>query len=153
MATALSIILGGVVTILTTMVVEQLRRPVLSLAIEEPPLDLPSPDGKGRRRNLRLILRNKSLAKFLQRSAALQCRGEITFHNLDGQPFFESPMSVRWVSSPEPIANQIIDLQGKVQFSILDFTRGSSESRIDVYPGEKELTERNLSDFDRYSLS
>jgi hypothetical protein len=139
MATAVSIILGGVITILTTMVVEHLRRPVLSLAIEEPPLDLPSPDGKGQRRNLRLILRNKSLAKFLQRSAALQCRGEITFHNLDGQSFFKSPMSVRWVSSPEPIANQIIDLQGNVQFSILDFTRGSSESRIDVYPGEKEL--------------
>jgi len=139
MATALSIILGGLITILTAMGVEYLRLPVLSLAIEEPPLDLLGPDGKGKRRNLRLVLHNKSLPEFLQRSAALQCRGEITFHNLDGQVFFKKAMPIRWVSSPEPLANQIVDWQGNVQFHIRDFTRAAAESRIDVYPGENEL--------------
>jgi hypothetical protein len=48
-------------------------------------------------------------------------------------------MAVRWANSPEPIASQIVDLDNKVQFHILDFTRTSTESRIDVYPGEEEL--------------
>jgi hypothetical protein len=139
MATALGIILGGIITILTAISVEYLRLPVLSLAIEEPPLDWLAPGGKGKRRNLRLILRNKSLPKLLQRSAALQCRGEITFHNLDGQGFFQKTMPIRWARSPEPLANQIVDLQGCVQFLIRDFTRAITESRIDVYPGEQEL--------------
>jgi hypothetical protein len=142
MATALSIILGGLITILTAIGVEYLRRPVLKLAIEEPPLDLPSPDGKGKRRNLRLKLRNESLPKFgrfIQRSAALQCRGEITFHNLDGQAYIRKPMPARWASSPEPIANQIIDHNQNVQFYILDFARPTTESRIDVYPGEEQV--------------
>jgi hypothetical protein len=138
MATALGIILGGLITILTAISVEYLRLPVLSLAIEEPPLDWPAPGGKGKRRNLRLILRNKSLPKFLQRSAALQCRGEITFHNLDGQAFFQKAMPIRWARSPEPLPNQIVDRQGQVQFYIRDFTRAITESRIDVYPGDQE---------------
>ncbi len=143
MGTALSVIVGGLITILTATGVEYLRRPVLALVIEEPPLDKPGPDGKGMRRNLRLKLVNKPLpriARWVQRSAALQCGGEITFHNLnDGQAVFDRAMPVRWVRSPEPIANRILDLAGKVQFFIQDFTRGFAESRIDVYPGEEEL--------------
>ena len=49
-------------------------------------------------------------------------------------------MPVRWVGSPEPIANQIINpADGTVQFVIRDFARAAAESRIDVYPGEEEL--------------
>lgn len=145
MATALSIIVGGIITILTAICVEALRRPVLNLVIEEPPFERPIIDGDGKekkRRNLRLKLRNKPLptiVRFMQRSAALQCRGEITFHNLDGQLFFRRTMPVRWVKSPEPIANQILDRDGNVQFFIRDFARAATESRIDVYPGEEEL--------------
>lgn len=142
-STAIGIIIGGIITILTAMGVEYLRLPVLTLTIEKPPLDRPhGPDGQGTRRSrhLRLILSNKPLLKFLQRSAALQCRGVITFHNLvDGQLYIQKAMPVRWVHSPEPILNQIVDANGNVQFFIRDFTRGVTESRIDVYPGEQEL--------------
>jgi hypothetical protein len=107
----LSVIIGGLITILTAIGVEYLRRPRLTLSIEDPPLDLPSPDGKNMRRNLRLKLHNASLpfgARWMQRAAAIQCRGEITFHHLnDGQNVFGRAMPVRWVKSPEPIANQI----------------------------------------------
>lgn len=144
MEVAISIFFGGLITVLTAIGVEYLRNPALRLAIEDPPLDLPSPDGKNMRRNLRLTLRNKSLpfgTRWMQRAAAIQCRGEITFHHLnDGQEvFFHRAMAVRWVRSPEPIANQIISLDGKVQFHILDFARAATESRIDVYPGEEEV--------------
>jgi len=141
---ALSIIIGGLITILTAMWVEYLRRPSLSLAIEEPPLDRPAVTGRGTSRNLRLRLRNKSLPwilRWIQRAAALQCRGEITFHHLDdGQDVLGRAMPVRWVNSPEPVAPQIYDLQQhQPQFYIVDFSRGSGESRIDVYPGEEEM--------------
>jgi hypothetical protein len=78
----------------------------------------------------------------MQRSAALQCRGEVTFHHLDdGQDFFNRAMAVRWVSSPEPISSHIysVDDFTKPRYVIQDFSRGAAESRIDVYPGEEEL--------------
>jgi hypothetical protein len=142
MHTAIAIISGGIITILTAIGVEYLRNPRLKLAIEEPALDLPALGGNNRRRNLRLVLRNEALpfgARWMQRAAAIQCRGEITFHHLnDGQDIFGRAMAVRWVNSPEPIAPRIIDVNGTVQFHILDFARAVTESRIDVYPGEEE---------------
>jgi hypothetical protein len=143
MEVAVSIVVGGLITVLTAISVEYWRNPRLRLAIEDPPLDLRAPDGKNMRRNLRLTLRNESLplgARWMQRAAATQCRGAITFHHLnDGQDVFGRAMAVRWVRSPEPIANQIISVDGQVQFYIRDFARAATESRIDVYPGEEEL--------------
>ena len=48
-------------------------------------------------------------------------------------------MDMRWANSLEPIASQIINPNSNVQSYIRDFTRTSTESRIDVYPGEQEL--------------
>jgi len=143
MEVAISIFFGGLITVLTAIGVEYLRRPRLRLTIEDPPLDMPSPNGSGLRRNLRLMLHNAPLpfgTGWMQRVAATQCRGEITFHHLnDGQDIFGRAMAVRWVKSPEPIANQIINPEGKIQFYIRDFARAATESRIDVYPGEGQL--------------
>jgi len=143
MGIALGIIFGGLITIFTTVGVESLRRPKLSLTIEDPPLERISPDGKSMRRHLRIVLRNESLpfvARWMQRAAATHCRGEITFHHLnDGQDFFGRAMDVRWVNSPEPLPSRILSLDNKVQFYIQDFARTVVESRIDVYPGESEL--------------
>jgi hypothetical protein len=145
MATAIGIIAGGLITILTAIGIEYLRRPVLQLIIETPPLDLPSPSNPAKiRRHLRLKLQNEPLPKiwrWTQRAAALQCRGEITFHNLDGQAFFDRAMAVRWASAPEPIASQIVDPAEpqEPKFFILDFARAATESRTDVYPGEEEV--------------
>lgn len=141
----LSIVGGGVITVLTALCVEYLRRPDLRLSIEEPPCDVPYHDGAHPARDaryLRLILRNDPLPRFarwMQRGAALQCRGEITFHHLDGQNIFGRAMVVRWSNSPQPIASQVLDNGGVVQFHIIDFARPASESRIDVYPDEVQL--------------
>jgi hypothetical protein len=144
MSGAVDIVVGGVITIIVTMGVEYFRRPSLELAIEAPPADFknrvncPARDS----RHLRLILRNRPLPKFLHwmlRGAALQCRGEISFHHIDGQDIFGRRMAVRWASSPQPVASQITDLQGKPQYILQDSARTSIESRMDVYPGEEEI--------------
>jgi hypothetical protein len=143
MEVVLSIFFGGLITVLTAIGVEYWRRPKLSLSIEDPPLDLPAPGGIGRRRNLRFKLRNAplpSVARWMQRAAATQCRGEISFHYLnDGQDVFGKSMAVRCVSSPEPIASRIVNANNEIQYFIQDFSRPNADSRIDVYPGEEEL--------------
>ena len=76
---------------------------------------------------------------WMQRAAALQCRGEVTFHHLDGQDIFGRRMSVRWANSPQPVPSQVVDLKGTPQFLIQDFARTTAEGRMDVYPGEEEI--------------
>jgi len=140
---AMEIVIGGLITILTAIFIEYLRRPVLQLSIETPPYDITYRDQRPAvyARYLRLKLFNKPLPtifRWMLRSPALQCRGTITFHHLnDGQNIFDRAMSVRWVSSPEPVPVQVLG-QG-VQFKIIDPVRLTAESRIDVYPGETEL--------------
>lgn len=142
---ALSVIFGGLITILVTVLVEYFRRPKLVLSVEEPPRDVlnilpnrPAHDA----RHLRLMLRNKPLPRglrWMQRAAALQCRGEVTFHHLDdGQDKFGRAMAVRWAGSPQPIPSQVVNLEGVVQFVLQDFSRTAAESRMDVYPREEE---------------
>jgi|SRR5208337_665005 len=138
----LSIVGGGLITIATAIFIEWLRKPRLVLRIETPELDLPK-NAPPQRRHLRLVLKNKPLIpgfRWMQRSAALQCRGTITFHNKDGQDVFGKAMAVRWASSPEAInlGGQIVDLQQPAQlvYRIVNVT--GMESRIDVYPGEEE---------------
>jgi hypothetical protein len=139
------LVIGGLITITTAMIVEYLRRPRLQLIIEDPPCDVAYPAGKPAQntRYLRLKLRNKPLprgAQWMQRAAALQCRGEITFHHLDdGQDIFGRVMPVRWSNSPEPVLSEVVDLRGVVQARIVDFAKLTPESRIDVYPGEEEI--------------
>jgi hypothetical protein len=73
------------------------------------------------------------------RAPALQCRAEITFHHRDGHNVFGRAMDGRWASSPEPVASGIFDLEGTHKFSLLDITRITTASRVDVYPGESEI--------------
>jgi hypothetical protein len=144
MGAALDIIFGGIVSIVITITVEYFRRPELILSIEDPPCDILNRENCPARdaRHLRLKLRNKPLPgvlRWMQRSAALQCRGEITFHHLDGQDVFARTMTVRWANSPQPVSSRIMDLKGQVQFVVQDFARSAMEARMDVYPGDGEI--------------
>lgn len=146
MVVALGIIFGGLITIVTAMGVEYFRRPQLRLAIESPPCDLTyTPQHPAlNARYLRVKLRNAALPvglRWMQRAAALQCRGEISFHHLDGQDVFGRQMPIRWANSPQPIASQIVDTHGVVQYAILDFARMAAATRMDVYPGEEEIVD------------
>ena len=138
----LSIVGGGLITIATAIFVEWLRKPRLILGIEATPRDMTL--NAVQWRHLRLALKNKPLIfgfRWMQRSAALQCRGTITFHNKDGQDVFGKAMAVRWASTTPPInaAGQIVDLQQPAQLKYRIVNVTGMESRMDVYPGEEEI--------------
>jgi hypothetical protein len=144
MEIALSILFGGLITVLTAIGVEYLRRPKLRLSIEEKPCDVTNGEGSPARnsRFVRLKLRNEPLwrwARWMERATALGCHGEITFHHLDGQKvFFGRAMAVRW--SGLPVAQAIVSLEdGKIHSQIIDVDRPNTAPRIDVYAGEEEI--------------
>jgi hypothetical protein len=139
----LEVTCGAIIAVLIAVGVEYLRRPNLKLLIEAPPQDIQYPAGSRPARDvryLRLKLFNKPLpgwARWMVRAPALQCRGTITFHHLDGQNVFGRAMPVRWSGSPQPIPIQAFMRDG-IEIQIFDPMRISIESRIDVYPGESE---------------
>ena len=138
LTTAIGILGGGIVAILTTIAVEALRRPRLRLRIA-PPIEATYPAGRPAKhgRALTIELINDPLpgfARWMSRNAALQCRGSITFHNLDGERFFVNEMPVRFARSPQPLPMEVVI--GNTRGVVLDPSRLTSDSRIDVYPGE-----------------
>jgi hypothetical protein len=142
MEIVLGIVGGGLITIATAIFIEWLRKPRLVLSIEPKPLDVINNGVQFR--HLRLVLKNKPLVfgfRWMQRSAALQCNGTITFHNQDGQDVFGKAMAVRWASTPPPInaSGQIVDLQQPAQLKYRIVSVTGMESIVDVYPGEEEI--------------
>src|SRR5262249_37004910 len=87
-----------------------------------------------------MLVTNKPLprfAKWMMRVPALQCRASISFHHLDGPNIFGRSMMGRWSGSPEPVSLPIIAPDGNVS-QMIDLTRLTPVSRIDIYPGETE---------------
>lgn len=140
-SSVLEIILGAVVAIVITILVEYLRKPKLRLRLAQ--ASNPTYESGDRpaqaARFLALDLVNESLpslARWMQRNAALQCHGTITFHHLDGQNVFGRAMPVRFSETPEPVPIQVV--VGETRIAILEPSRLTGESRVDVYPGESK---------------
>jgi hypothetical protein len=135
----LGAVFSALISTAITIWIERLRQPKLRLSIEQPPLD--SHYGPGspatEARYLRLVVRNEpapGLLSWITRLPALQCRGEITFHHLDGQKVMDRIMRGRWAESPEPLLPVIV--AGGVAMPIIDQARINAESRVDIQPGE-----------------
>ena len=138
LTTVIGIVAGAVITILLTIALEMLRRPKLRLCIAEiEEADYPQDRPAKRGRALLANLVNEQLpwfARWMSRSPALQCRGTVTFHNIDGESFFASEMPLRFARSPQPLPIQIN--LGEAQGVLVDPLRLTADSRVDVYPGE-----------------
>ena len=137
--TIFGVVVGAIIAVIITIFIENLRKPKLELKIA-PPVDRKYQDRPANSvRFLGLYLVNKPLpffAKWMSRNAALQCHGTITFHHLnDGQNFFGRAMTIRWSGSPEPISLQF-GIDGKL-YSIVDQSKVTLVSKIDIYPDEK----------------
>jgi hypothetical protein len=136
----LEVVLGAIVAIIITIVIENLRKPRLKLRISHHH-DNTYPPGRPATqvRFLAVDLYNRPLPRifrWMSRSAALHCHGSITFHHLDGQNVFGRSMPIRWSGSPEPVP---IHFQiNNTQVLIADPTKLSQISRVDVYPGETQ---------------
>jgi hypothetical protein len=144
MELVLGALLGAVLSALTsiaiTVWVERLRQPRLRLSIETPPTDAVYQNRPATfARYVRVWVVNEQPAgwvKWIMRQTALQCRAEITFHHLDGQNVFGRTMAGRWAGTPEPTAIPVVGPNG-VEYQILDFVRLTTDSRIDIQPGDR----------------
>lgn len=131
--------LGAILAILTTGIVENLRRPRLKLNVGRTEDDKYVNRPAQFKRAVRLEVENLPLpswAGWMLRNPALQCNGLITFHHMDGQNVFGKSMAIRWPESPEPIP-LIFQIDGK-QAAIIDPARMVLEQRKDIFPGEKQ---------------
>jgi hypothetical protein len=135
----LELLIGAILAILTTIAIERLRKPSLRI-YSAPPRDREYAEGKPASLMRYLILRlvNKPLpwyARWMSRDTAVQCRGNITFHHLDGQNLFGRAMPLRWAGSLQPIAIRVF-LNG-LEGYIVDDDRLSAQSIVDVPPGSE----------------
>jgi len=141
----LGTLLGAVLAICTTIVIERTRQPMLELSIKAP-VDNPYGDKMPARsaRFLGVEISNQrlpSLFRWMDRSPANQCRGEIGFHHLDGQPVFDETMVARWTGTREPRHPEIYvpDPSGsngyKKYGTIFDVERLELVQSLDIHVG------------------
>lgn len=140
---AIGALVSSLISLFIIVYIEKLKLPCLELSIEESAHEHNYPPGYPVKyqKSLRLIVKNRPLPGFLNwflsRTAALNCRANISFHHLDGQNVFGRRMKGRWPSTPEPIA-----LRGKVgdqDLILFDPVRANTDSRVDIYAGDKTL--------------
>jgi len=156
LANLIGTLIGAILSILTTMLIEKQRRPKLSLSIESPPADLLF-SGGSKGRVLRIFLSNSPLPKklnWISRDVALQCFGEICFyHASDGTAYFSKPMPIRWTGSEEPFTDQIL---GGTTVHLFDISKYHAAFKRDCFPGIPEAIDvvgRFDNDVDCYGYS
>ena len=134
----MELVVGACIAVLIPIIIEALRKPRLELTIAAAAdAEYPEKTPARKVRFLHVDVENKPL-RLMSRNTAIQCHGSITFHNLDGQRFFEKSMPIRWVGpgQPEPTLVPII-ADGKNIGGIPDL-RFSLAPKVDIAPGEKE---------------
>jgi hypothetical protein len=142
--TAIGAFLGALLSIFASIAIEYERKPKLHLTIEMPPLDrlgLPQPCIQSR--FLRVLVTNDPMPrplKWLGRSPAIQCTGDIQFYHPDnGAAIFSRAMPVRWANSEEPFSYQA--LPGGQIAQIFDPAKYNAAFRRDCIPGTPELVD------------
>ena len=133
----IGVVVGGIISIVVTIVVESMRRPKLRISIVDP-VDI----DRLSLRSLRLKVRNADLprcARWMMRAPASRCHGKITFHHHDtGHDVFSRQMQTRWASQPEP-APLIMIMPDGSQHPIWDLARLDFGLSADIVPGEAEV--------------
>jgi hypothetical protein len=130
------VLLGALIVIQ----VERLRRPKLNLRLVATQ-DGKYPAGRPARtsRFIHLHVVNEPLprwATWMSRNAAIQCRGSISFHRMDGQDIFGRSMPIKWVRTPEALPMAILSSDGRTTGFLVDPLRILAEPREDIAPGE-----------------
>lgn len=137
--TVLEVVLGALVSILVTILIEVQRKPRLEIQIA-PHADRVY-EGRPAKlaRFLYLRLVNRSLPRlfsWMTREIALECHGWISFQYPDGRDVFGRSMPIRWSGTPEPAPISVV--VGGREIAIFDPSRLTLESRVDVPVGEHE---------------
>lgn len=143
----LGAVLGTLFSIVTTALIDFLRRPKLTLDIIEPrdiPVSFTNSNNPAQPRSetarfLTLHVKNKPLPKILRwlnRNTAIQCQGKISFHHFDGQNIFDRVMQARWAGTPEPVFPWFVYAGNKTV--IVDPARFRMEAAMNIQPGAHE---------------
>jgi hypothetical protein len=137
LATVLNTLLGALLAIITTIVVEKLRKPVLRFNVR-PPFDMDYSNSSNfparKVRYLNLEVRNIFLPKcfnwMMSRNPALDVWGTMSFHRIeDGKSIFD-PMTIRWCHSTEPST--------AYKCGVLDTNWLIMIKKRDIQPGESD---------------
>ena len=142
MPTIIGFILGAFSSFIATLFAERMKRPVLSFELNASvDCDYSARPGypAKKARFVRIRLVNKKpfiLLRWLNRNAALYCRGQISFKQMSGKPVFDAAMAARWSSTPEPVPMTIM-LHGSPGGYIFDHFR--YDQRVDVPAGASEI--------------
>lgn len=131
------ILVGALVAILTTIAIESLRKPRLSMQLASSHDNVYSNRPATHARFLAIELHNHNLpwfAKWMSRTPALHTHGWITFHHLDGQNVSGRAMTIRWSGTPEPIGTHL--QVGNASLTIFEQPSLAVSTTTDVYPGE-----------------
>jgi hypothetical protein len=154
------VVLGAALAILFAIFVEWLRKPQLTLSIGNTDIvrssgaTFPIHDGK----SLRVRVFAEPLwriTRWMMRSPALQCRGKISFHHLDGQYLYSREMGARWAGTPEPLQTIGVNPNGE-PISMIDPYKIVTPSRVDIGTEEHEsldVVARYDNDLDCYGWS
>ena len=132
------VIIGAIIAMMLTILVENTRRPRLEMKIGKVADRQYQGRPAVRSRFLRFALHNRPLprwARWMSRNAAMHCKGTITFHHLDGQDVFGRAMGIRWSDTTEPVP-MYFDL-GNQRIHIQNSTTVIRD--IHVYPGDTVL--------------
>jgi hypothetical protein len=101
---AFDVVLGAALAIFFAIFLEWLRKPKLIQSIGDITDIRPAAGGpitEGRSLHVRVFAKPLPWGtRWMLRSPALQCRGEISFHHLDGQYLFDRIMPARWAGTP-----------------------------------------------------
>lgn len=134
------VLVGGLITILTAIWVEQARKPHLRINLAEPIDGIceGQPPEAARWVNVQVVNEPPSRwLRWLSRQMAVQCRGTATFHHLDGQAYLDRATQLRWSASPQPIPSRLVANDGQVIAILVDYNRLTTDSWIDIPPGEQ----------------
>lgn len=126
----------SVASILIVLWFESKRKPKLRFSIGEmAEIEPNDPRGLQPAKLPHVYVYNESMPRWLSRAfdrnPALACRGEISFHNLDGQNLFSRPMPVRWANNPEPLVQD----PKTGQFTGIDWDKMRVGPLWDIPPG------------------
>lgn len=140
--TILGVVLGAIVSIIITVVIENARRPKLRIRLIAHS-DSDYSHGPKRHatfaRYVNVAIENLGMPlglRWLARNAAMQCTTLISFHTLEGQDIFGRAMEGRWGNSSEPVPATII-IDGK-QGHIIDQSRLRGLGHLDIFEGRGE---------------
>jgi hypothetical protein len=138
----LGVVIGALISIVTTIFIENLKKPKFSFRIEDPPIDISYTNAPANKaRFLRVQLWNKDtpkIFKWVNRETAMHCNASIQVLHIDDlAPVFRDEIPARWAGSDEPFTPQFDSKTGTI-VQIFDPSKYNAAFRRNCHPGTKE---------------